>query len=151
VFGGQTSGNALRTVLWCVGAYPLGSIPTAYLVGRLTLGADIRQYGSGNMGGNDLWHAGVRWAIVPVGLFDSVAFERPPAVTWCCAATVAVTAVKRLEANRAPLPPNGERWTVLWRRLGLDRDIASHEQWVARRPPRAQPGSHASDTRGESH
>ena len=33
----------------------------------------------------------------------SVAFERPPAVTWGCAATVAVTAVKRLEANRAPL------------------------------------------------
>jgi hypothetical protein len=37
VFGGQTSGNALRTVLWCVGANLLASIPTAYLVGRLTL------------------------------------------------------------------------------------------------------------------
>ena len=53
MFGGQTSGDALQTVLVCVGAYLLGSIPTAYLVGRLAIGADIRQYGSGNVGGNE--------------------------------------------------------------------------------------------------
>ena len=206
------------------------------------MGGDIRQYGTGNVCGNNLWHAGVRWAIVPVGRFDiakaalatwlalgplnlgcaaammvglcavigyvwcvflgftggrapqtilgtlpvvfpasvliqllmmglgmvlrvrllttigllslpflCVAFRRPPAVTWGCAAMVAVTAIKRLEANRAPLPLNSERRTVLWRRLWLDRDIASHEQWVARRPPKAQPGSNASGTKGESH
>lgn len=82
--------------------------------------------------------------------FLSVAFERPPAVTWGCLAMVAVTAVKRLEANRAPLPPNSERWTVLWRRLWLDRDIASHEQRVARRPQEAPPESNASGTKGGS-
>jgi glycerol-3-phosphate acyltransferase PlsY len=211
-------------------------------VGRLTVGGDIRQYGTGNVGGNNLWHAGVRWAIVPVGLFDiakaalptwlalgpldlgyaaammvglsavighawsiflgftggravstivgrllvvfpvsvliqlllmglglvlrvrvlttigllslpflSLVFGRPPAVTWGCVAMVTVTAVKRLEANRVPLPSDGERWRVLWRRLWLDRDIASHAQWVSRRPPEAQPGPHASESKGEFH
>jgi glycerol-3-phosphate acyltransferase PlsY len=31
------------------------------------------------MGGNDLWHAGVRWAIVPVGLFGIAKAALP---TW---------------------------------------------------------------------
>jgi glycerol-3-phosphate acyltransferase PlsY len=225
--GNQMTGYIWQTVLLCACAYLLGSIPTAYLVGCLALGDDIRKYGTGNVGGNNLWHSGVRWALVPVGLFDifkaalpawlalgplglgygaavaaglsasighawsvflgftggrsvstilgtllvvfpaavpiqlsimgvglllhvqllttlgllalpflSLAFERPPAVTWGCVAMVALTTIKRLEANRAPLPSGGERWHVLWRRLWLDRDIASHNQWVARRPPR---------------
>jgi glycerol-3-phosphate acyltransferase PlsY len=226
VSGGQMRGAIWNAVLLCIGAYLLGSIPTAYLVLRVTTGRDIRDYGTGNVGGNNLWHAGARWALVPVGVFDiakaalpawlalgplglgygvavaagicagighawsiflgftggrsvstivgtllivfpegalfqlsvmglglllreellttlgllalpvlSAALGRPPAVTWGCAAMVALTAAKRLEANGAPLPASPERWHVLWRRLWLDRDIASHEQWVARRPP----------------
>jgi glycerol-3-phosphate acyltransferase PlsY len=221
------SGTVWQILLLCLGAYLLGSIPTAYLVGRLALGRDIRRYGTGNVGGNNLWHSGARWAFVPVGLFDiakaafptwlaldplklgyaaavavglcagvghawsvflgftggravstivgtlvvvfpagalfqlsimglglllrvhflttmgvlalpflSAALGRPPAVTWGCVAMVGLTAAKRLEANRTPLPLGRERWTVFWRRLWLDRDIASHEQWVARRPPK---------------
>jgi glycerol-3-phosphate acyltransferase PlsY len=223
--GGQMAGAAWQILALCVGAYLLGSIPTAYLVGRLALGVDIREYGTGNVGGNNLWHSGARWAFVPVGIFDiakaalpawlalvplnlgygaavlvglcasighawsifldftggravstivgtlvvvfpagaliqllvmgvglalrarflttigllsmpflSLAFDRPPAVTYGCVAMVALTAIKRLEANRAPLPPGTQRWSVIWRRLWQDRDIASHEQWVARRP-----------------
>ena len=46
-----------------------------------------------------------------------------------------ITLVKRLEANRRPLPPPGkERRTVLLRRLFLDRDIANHEEWIRRTP-----------------
>ena len=69
-----------RPVSVCVLA-PVSSdqIPTAYLVGRLALGADTRQYGSGNVGGRGLWHAGVRWAIVPVGLFGIAKAVLP---TW---------------------------------------------------------------------
>lgn len=223
--GGQVPGAVWQVVLLCGGAYLLGSIPAAYLAGRLILGVDIREYGTGNVGGNNLWHSGARWALFPVGFFDiakaalpawlalgpldlgygaavlvglcavighawsiflgftggravstivgtllvvfpvgaliqllvmgvglvlrarqlttigllsmpflSLAFARPPAVTYGCIAMVALTAVKRLEANRAPLPSGRERWSVLWRRLWLDRDIPSHEQWVARRP-----------------
>jgi glycerol-3-phosphate acyltransferase PlsY len=46
-----------------------------------------------------------------------------------------LTFVKRLEANRRPLPPPGpERQRVLLRRLFLDRDIRSHRDWIRRRP-----------------
>jgi hypothetical protein len=49
-----------------------------------------------------------------------------------------LTLSKRLEANRRPLPPPGpERWRVVLRRLFLDRDIASHPEWIRRQPDRA--------------
>ena len=51
-------------------SYLVGSIPTAYLVGRWVKGIDIRRYGSGNIGGSNVAaHVGKRYA-VPVGLFD---------------------------------------------------------------------------------
>ncbi len=50
-------------------------------------------------------------------------------------AMLLLTLVKRLEANRRPLPPRGpERWKVVWRRLVLDRDIRSHRDWLERTP-----------------
>jgi acyl phosphate:glycerol-3-phosphate acyltransferase len=225
VSSSQMTGAVWQSALLCVGAYILGSIPTAYLMGRLVLGVDIRDHGTGNVGGSNLWHSGARWAFFPVALLDiakaavpawlalqplhlgywaavavglcaaighawsiflgftggravstivgtllvvfpagallqlllmgvglvlrvqllttigllsmpflSLAFGRPTAVTCGCVAMLVLTAVKRLEANRSPLPSDRERWSVLWRRLWLDRDIASHEQWVARRP-----------------
>jgi hypothetical protein len=46
-----------------------------------------------------------------------------------------LTLAKRLEANRRPLPPPGpERRRVILRRLLLDRDIASHVDWIRREP-----------------
>ncbi len=220
-----------QAILLCIGAYLLGSIPTAYLAGRRLRGIDVRQYGTGNVGGSNLWHSVARWTTVPVGLFDvckaalpawlalgpldlgypvaiaaglcaalghawslylgftggralssilgtlavvfpwgaliqlslmglglilhiealsallgllalpllSMAFGRPPAVTWGCVAMIVLIAVKRVEANCTPLPPGPERWKVIWRRLWLDRDIPSHEEWVARRPSEVQP------------
>ena len=56
-------------------------------------------------------------------------------VVLLCGAMLIVTLVKRLEANRRPLPPPGrERWDVIWKRLVLDRDIASHRAWIDRGP-----------------
>lgn len=51
-------------------SYLLGSIPTSIIVGKLTKGIDIRQYGSGNAGGTNAfrvlgWKAGII-----VSLFD---------------------------------------------------------------------------------
>lgn len=215
-----------QLILFLVGAYLLGSVPTAYLAGRLLRGIDIRDYGSGNVGGSNAgntlgrplmfvvgimdsayaaiptWLAlypldlgygpavaagllatmGHNWSIFlgftggrgvstilgtlvivfpwgavflilaiiigfllkntagsSVGLlglpFLSLALAMPVAVTWGCVGMILITALKRLEANRAPLPPGPERWGVIWRRLWLDRDIADHEEWLARRPP----------------
>lgn len=53
-----------------LGAYLIGSFPTAYLAGRYVQGIDIRRHGSGNMGTmNAKAILGWRWAII-VFLFD---------------------------------------------------------------------------------
>jgi len=214
-----------QLLLYFIGAYLLGSLPTAYLAGRWLRGVDVRDYGSGNVGGNNAGAVIGLWALVLVGLIDigkallpawlalgpldlgpgaavlaglcataghdwsiflnfyggrgvsgvlgtllavfpwgaalvllalfagwrlkntagssvgllalplaSVALGMAPAVTWGCLAMIAITALKRLEANRRPLPPGDARWDVIWRRLWLDRDIDDHQAWLARRP-----------------
>jgi glycerol-3-phosphate acyltransferase PlsY len=51
-------------------AYSLGAVPTAYLIGRLVRGIDLRHYGSGNVGGANVFqNVGKRW-VVPVGIFE---------------------------------------------------------------------------------
>jgi glycerol-3-phosphate acyltransferase PlsY len=51
-------------------AYLVGSVPTAYLIGKLARGIDLRQYGSSNVGGSNLvYHTGKRW-LVPLVLFE---------------------------------------------------------------------------------
>ena len=51
-------------------SYLLGTVPTAYLVGKLAAGVDLRAYGSGNVGAANLfYHLGKRWAI-PLGVFE---------------------------------------------------------------------------------
>ncbi len=216
----------VKSALLLIAGYLLGSIPTAYLVGRWTKGLDLRRYGSGTVSGSMVYEHVARWAVVPVGLFDigkaalptwlglqlglgmpvaaaaglaaaighnwpiwlrftggrglgcfigillalfpwgsgwMLAFLAlgwrlgdsapwalvslvtlpvlshlvggPEIVAPTAGAMVLLTLAKRLEANRRPLPPPGpERRKVLLRRLFLDRDIASHEEWIRRRP-----------------
>ena len=51
-------------------AYLMGSVPTAYIIGRLVKGIDLRKYGSGNVGGSNLFTTvGKKW-LVPHGLFE---------------------------------------------------------------------------------
>mgnify|MGYP000499627453 CR=1 FL=1 len=217
--------TALPALLILAG-YLLGSIPTAYLVGRWTKGLDLRRYGSGTVSGSMVYEHVARWAVVPVGLFDvgkatlpawlglrlglglpvaaaaglaavaghnwpiflrftggrglgcfmgvlvvlfpwgtvwmlvflAIGWRLGDSAPWALAslltlpllshlvggpqvvapatgAMLLLTLAKRLEANRRPLPPPGpERRKVLLRRLFLDRDIASHEEWIRRRP-----------------
>jgi len=49
-------------------AYAIGSVPVAYLVGRLTKGVDLRERGSGNVGASNVWQSASKWLVVPVGL-----------------------------------------------------------------------------------
>lgn len=213
--------------------YLLGSIPTAYLAGRLLRGVDLRQWGSRTVSGTAVYYHVARWAIFPVGLLDvlkaaiptlgALSLGRPrgvaiaaglaavighnwpiwlgfhggrgigpflgmlavtfpagalwilgalaigrllratailallaiaglPALVWLAGgppevavgglAMLGITVIKRLEANREPLPPDPtERRRVLWRRLWLDRDTASWEVWMFRRPGQPDGGS----------
>lgn len=216
----------VESVLLIVGGYLLGSVSSTYLVGRWLGGKDLRQYGSGTLGGSMVYEHVGRWAVVPVILFDvgkaavptwlalylglgmPVAaavgmaavvghnwpvFLRfhggrgmgtmagvlliifPWGMVWLTAmvgigwrvgdsapwllvslvtmpvlaylvggpvvvaplagAMLLVALLKRLEANRRPLPPPGsERWKVILRRLLLDRDIANHREWIRQQP-----------------
>lgn len=63
--------------------------------------------------------------------------EGPWAVYGLIAGMLLVTLIKRLEANRRPLPADPlERRKVILRRLFLDRDIANHQAWIKRTPER---------------
>jgi glycerol-3-phosphate acyltransferase PlsY len=53
-----------------IGSFLLGSIPTAYIIGRLVRGVDIRGYGSGNVGSANLYeHVGKKW-VYPVAAVE---------------------------------------------------------------------------------
>ena len=60
----------LESALFVLGGYLLGSIPTAYLVGKWLGKRDLRRYGSGTVSGSMVYEHVARWAVVPVGLFD---------------------------------------------------------------------------------
>jgi glycerol-3-phosphate acyltransferase PlsY len=51
-----------------VAAYLIGSVPVAYLTGRITKGVDIRELGSGNVGASNIWQSVSKALVVPVGL-----------------------------------------------------------------------------------
>ncbi len=56
--------------LLIIGAYLLGSVPSAYLAVKWSRGVDIRQYGTGKVGAANVLSAGPKWMVVPVALFD---------------------------------------------------------------------------------
>ena len=214
-----------QVLLYMGASYLLGAVPTGYLAVRVLKGVDIRQYGSGSVGGSNAGEVIGRWATIVVGIIDlskaafpvwlalygldlgyplavaaglctlighnwsifigfyggrglgtivgtlfvifpwgtlvlllamligwrlrntagstvgllllpfaSLLLDMPLAVTIGCVGMILITAAKRLEANRAPLPDGEARKQVLWRRLWLDRDIADHKEWLSRRP-----------------
>jgi len=61
---------AIAFILLLVGAYLLGSLPTAYLAGRWWRGIDVRQYGSGNVGASNLVRLSAKWVAVVVTIVD---------------------------------------------------------------------------------
>ena len=50
--------------------YLIGSIPSAYLVGKFLKGIDIREYGSGNVGATNAFRVLGKWAGIVVLLVD---------------------------------------------------------------------------------
>jgi len=77
------------------------------------------------------------WALASVIMLPGFAaiMGQPPAVIWGCVAMLLITAVKRLDANRQPLPAEkADRRRVLRYRLLLDRDIRDWQTWVNQTP-----------------
>jgi glycerol-3-phosphate acyltransferase PlsY len=62
----------VTTALIVLGGYVLGSMPWGYWLVRLVKGEDIRQQGSGNIGGTNVWRV-YGWRLgVPVVLLDTL-------------------------------------------------------------------------------
>jgi glycerol-3-phosphate acyltransferase PlsY len=67
----------IESFLFIIGGYLLGSVSAAYLAGRWIGGKDLRQYGSGNLGGSMVWeHVGPVAAVV-AGLYDLIKAALP--------------------------------------------------------------------------
>jgi len=79
-------------------AYLLGSLPTALLLVRLMTGEDVRQKGSGNIGGTNAmraagWKAGVAVTLIDIGkgaLAVALMQRYNPESVWVAAAMLAV-------------------------------------------------------------
>lgn len=81
-----------------LGAYLLGSLPTALLVVRMMTGQDVRRKGSGNIGGTNAlraagWKAGIAVTLIDIGkgaLAVILMRRYNPESVWVCAAMLAV-------------------------------------------------------------
>lgn len=62
--------DAFALVLVLSYAYLVGSVPSAYIVGRAVKGVDLRSVGSGTLGASNVFYNVGRFWIVPVGVFD---------------------------------------------------------------------------------
>ena len=115
--GGRGIGTALGTflvvfpwgVVWILGSVALGRLtPRAAAVAALL-------------------------GFVSLPFFAAV-MGQPAATIWGCSGMLAVIILKRLEGNREPFPAGEKPWSVLWRRLWLDRDISDFDAWIHRTP-----------------
>jgi glycerol-3-phosphate acyltransferase PlsY len=57
-------------MLWVAVSYLLGSIPASYIVARVVKGIDIRRFGSGHVGGANVWAHVSFGAFILAGLAD---------------------------------------------------------------------------------
>jgi len=56
------------TIAVVLASYAIGSVPVAWLAGRLRGGVDLRDLGSGNLGASNGWQSVSKALVVPVGL-----------------------------------------------------------------------------------
>jgi len=93
-------------ILICGMAYLLGSIPTAYLIGKWLKGIDLRKYGSGTVGGSMVWEHVGKLAVFPVGIIDLLKGMIPVWISLACGLSEISAAVAGLFAVL------GHNWTI---------------------------------------
>ena len=70
----------MHPALGLLGAYLLGSIPAAYVAGRMVKGIDLRQHGSGNLGATNVYRLLGGRVAAAVLLFDAAKGALPVAL-----------------------------------------------------------------------
>ncbi len=107
--------DLMLSIALVLGAYLVGSVPSAYLIGKWVAGIDIREYGSGNVGASNVSvHVGKKW-VVPSALFDVFAKGFAP-VYVSGAALLDLGAATQAAAGIAGLC--GHNWPVFLRFSG---------------------------------
>lgn len=100
--------ESLQITFVLVYAYLIGSVPLAYIVGRLVKGIDIRRYGSGNVGASNVMiHVG-KWAVYPLSLFEI--FIKGGSAIWI--ARYVFDLSPEIQAAAGLLPILGHSWSV---------------------------------------
>ena len=98
--------------LLAIGSYLLGSVPASYLAAKLFRGFDLRQYGTGQVGGGNLWRM-TSWKLgLPVGLFDLC---KGMVMVWAAQAA-GLTVAQQLVIGSAAII--GHNWPVFLRFSG---------------------------------
>jgi len=101
-----------------IAAYLLGSVPAAYLAAKLSRGIDIRQYGTGQLGGGNLWRM-TSWKLgMSVGAFD---LGKGMLMVWV-AQVLELSVAQQLVVGAAAVI--GHNWSVFLR-FGGGRGIAT--------------------------
>ena len=99
-------------ILLTIGAYLLGSVPTAYIAGKLIGGIDVRKHGSGSVSGSNVWASVARWAVVPVGIADILKGLIPVLIAQLAEFSVGVQGIVGLAAIA------GHNWSIFLRFTG---------------------------------
>ena len=101
-----------QIILLTIGAYLLGSVPTAYIAGKLIGGIDVRKHGSGSVSGSNVWASVARWAVVPVGIADILKGLIPLFIAQLAELSVGVQGIVGLAAIA------GHNWSIFLRFTG---------------------------------
>src|SRR5438270_4790180 len=103
----------MRTALLVVAGYVLGSMPWGYWLVRLIKRDDIRRYGSGNVGGTNVWRV-FGWRLgLPVVLLDTAKGFAPALF-----ATLAVSHLAGVLAGAAAMLGHWRPLFLRWQRGG---------------------------------
>jgi len=103
----------LSTALFVAAGYVLGSMPWGYWLVRLIKRDDIRRYGSGNVGGTNVWRV-FGWRLgLPVVLFDTAKGFAP-----ALAATLVVSHLAGVLAGAAAMLGHWRPLFLRWQRGG---------------------------------
>ena len=95
-------------ILALILSYLLGSIPTAYIFGKLYKGIDIRQHGSGNVGATNVFRVLGKWPGIIVLCLDILKGTLAVAVVADCLGTTNIFA--RILVALAVVA--GHNWTI---------------------------------------
>ena len=119
IFLGFTGGRGISTILGILLVlFPWGDV---WLLGFLAVGYALKD--------------SAPWALTSMASMPALIWflGGSRVLYWLAGAVLLITLIKRLEANRRPLPAGRpERLKVIWLRLVFDRDIEDHQAWIRR-------------------